>query len=317
MTSLFHSRIAAFFYLCVISTSYPLASWLADKVDPLMTVLSRFWIAGLVLAAIYIVKSQRLPRLPQGSEWWRLLLLAAPLALYFISTFTAAKTQSPVVMAVLFTVAPLTPILVGFLRNKRAPWAVIIGMVLGACAAIYIAIGKQQSALGLTQTDPWLLIYCLSCLLFTANPVLIKSYGQGMPLLWRSVWILLLSGIVMAIVFAFSELTSLQIINPQVPSLDAWMAIIWIGVICTAIPMFLYQYAAHALGTIELGGWHYGLPVLVLIEQMFLAGREINQNEILASGLIILALILIMLPSQEKAAKEQTGELKQASCSNG
>lgn len=296
MTSLSKARSATALYLVVISSSYPLASWLADKVDPLMTVLCRFWIAGAALGVIYIARNTKLPKLPQKDEWWRLLLLATPLALYFISTFTAAKTQSPVVLAVLFTIAPLTPVLVSFLRQQRASAQIVLSMFLGAVAAIYIAVGGSLEALNQAKGEPWLYIYILSCLLFTANPLLIKTVGRGMPLLWRSVWILLLSGAVMLSVLIISLAFDLKLIQTNVPSSDAWFAIIWISVICTAAPMFLYQYAAHSLDTIELGGWHFGLPVLVMLEQSIWMGRGLTSGEIIAALTIILALALLTTP---------------------
>ncbi len=296
MTALPKARFATSLYLLVISSSYPIASWLADKVDPLMTVLCRFWIAGAALGLIYLVRNTKLPTLPKGSEWWRLLLLAAPLALYFISTFTAAKTQSPVILAVLFTLAPLTPILVGFLRNQRAPTQIIVSMLLGAGAAIYLALGGNFDSLHQTKDEPWLYIYILSCLLFTANPILIKTFGQEMPLLWRSIWILLLSGAVMLVVLLISLTFKLELIQTAVPSTEAWVSIIWISLVCTAVPMFLYQYAAHSLSSIELGGWHYGLPVLVMLEQAIWVGRGLSSNEISSALLIIIALVLLTTP---------------------
>ena len=296
MTNLFKARSATVLYLLVISSSYPLASWLADKVDPLMTVLCRFWIAGAVLGIIYIALNMKIPDLPKGSEWWRLLVLAAPLALYFISTFTAAKTQSPVILAVLFTVAPLTPILIGFLRQQRASVQVTLSMLLGATAAIYLAIGGDLESLNQTKKEPWLYIYILSCLLFTANPLLIKTVGINMPLLWRSVWILLLSGVVMLAVLLISLTFNLELIHTEVPSTEAWTSILWISLVCTAVPMFLYQYAAHSLSSIELGGWHYGLPILVMLEQAIWVGRGLSSNEISSALLIIIALVLLTTP---------------------
>lgn len=296
MTNLLKARSATVLYLLVISSSYPLASWLADKVDPLMTVLCRFWIAGAVLGIIYIARNMKIPALPKGSEWWRLLVLAAPLALYFISTFTAAKTQSPVILAVLFTVAPLTPILINFLRQQRASMQVTLSMLLGAGAAIYLAIGGDLESLNQTKEEPWLYIYILSCLLFTANPLLIKTVGINMPLLWRSVWILLLSGVVMLAVLLFGLAFNLETIQTQVPHSDAWLAIVWISIVCTAVPMFLYQYAANTLNTIELGGWHYGLPVLVILEQSLWMNSALSSGDITASIAILSALLLLTIP---------------------
>lgn len=296
MTTLLKSRSAASLYLLAISTSYPFASWLADKVDPLMTVLCRFWIAGVALGLVYIGLNARLPKIPQGSQWWRLLILAAPLALYFISTFTAAKTQSPVVLAVLFTIAPLTPILIGFLRNQRAPTQIIISMILGAGAAIYLALGGTLESLNQTKGEPWLYIYILSCLLFTANPLLIKTIGQDMPLLWRSVWILILSGCVMLFVLLAGLAFKFELIQTSVPNTEAWLAILWISITCTAAPMFLYQYAAHSLSTIELGGWHYGLPVLVMLEQSLWMNAALSIGDITAAGIILVSLILLTTP---------------------
>lgn len=296
MATVTQARSATLLYLLVISSSYPLATWLADRVDPLMTVLSRFWIASAVLFLIYIFTKQRLPSLPKGSEWWRILLLAAPLALYFISTFSAAKTQSPVVLAVLFTVAPLTPVLVGFLRKQNASLQIIIAMFLGASAAVYLALSRGSTNLGDTQIDSWLLIYCLSCLLFTANPALIKNFGSGMPLLWRSFWILLLSGIIMLMMTGISSVFNLGLIDTSVPDLNGWFVLIWIGIICTAIPMFLYQYAAHTLNTVEMGGWHYALPVLVMIQQTMWLQGSLSSGEVGASMVITLALLLLTVP---------------------
>ena len=60
--------------------------------------------------------------------------------------------------------------------------------------------------------------------------------------------------------------------------------------------MFLYQYAAHSLDTIELGGWHFGLPVLVMLEQSIWMERGLTSGEIIAALTIVLALALLTTP---------------------
>ena len=100
----------------------------------------------------------------------------------------------------------------------------------------------------------------------------------------------------MLAVLLISLTFKLELIQTAVPSTEAWVSIIWISLVCTAVPMFLYQYAAHSLSSIELGGWHYGLPVLVMLEQAIWVGRGLSSNEISSALLIIIALVLLTTP---------------------
>lgn len=301
MSDRLNGHLAMFTYVLFISTSYGLATWLADYLAPLVTVFMRFFLATATFLFIFLQMERRLPTLPGASAWWRITVMSLPLTIFFVAMFFAAEVHSPVLLASIFTLVPITSAALAAILGNGPTGHTWLALTVGSLAALYLVLSGGDGSTSLSgQLDWTLTLYLISCLLMAANPLLIPKLGQGLPVVWRTFWMLALASAMTLLLIAVLPAEMSQISVPQW-NWQLIMVLIWIGVGTTAATSFLYQFGAMKLTTAEVGSWNFSLPVVVLIETSLVFNHWPTTDRIMAASLACVAILLVVRQTRRQA----------------
>lgn len=252
----------------------------AQEISPLVLATLRFLIGSLALIPIALARGG-IGRLPRPVPWVPFILMAATGIAGFAVTFTyglvyGSAAQGALIYAALPAAIAVAAVLFLKERPSKRRVAGIVLSVVGV--ALLIVAGEADSG----SPDPVLgALWMLGAIAaWTAYTVLGKRLAHADHIV--SITVISVIGTVMLLPAAGMELAQTPWTNP---SLGSWLAVLFLGIVASALAYIAYNYALSELDASLVGVYTNLDPIVgVLIAVLFF-------GEILHSGQIVGGLI--------------------------
>ena len=250
-----------------------------DGMSPLFVSCGRAVVAAVLAAAALAITRQRLPR---GSQWARLAVVAAgvvvgfPMLTSFALTTTSAS-HSVVVIAVLPAVTAVLAVLRGHERPRVSFW---VTAALGAIAAVGFAAVQGGGLGGLHGSDLLLLGAVLACGIgYAEGGLLARELGA-----WQTIsWALVLAGLPMALLTGVSVMQ-----DPPTGTPVDWALFGYLGVVSMFLGFFAW-YRGLAIGPMaQVSQVQLVQPVLGICWAALLLHEQITWATVLGGTAVIL-----------------------------
>ncbi|GAA5193806.1 DMT family transporter [Ferrimonas gelatinilytica] len=282
-----HAHLALLLYALLISTSFPLASYLGERYPPLLTTLLRFILA----AAGFVLLMARARQL----QWpgWRALgryaLISLPLTGFFLLMFRAGQSATPLAMGSLATLVPLLSCLLGWLCWRVAPTAQrLLALTLGALGAIWVLTAGDLTQLGADGWPEGNSEFLLACGLMAGYPLTLKQLHRGEPMLTITGWSLITGTGWLLLAAGFDP-------PPwRWPDGGSLLAILWLALFTTMLTFYLFQAASLVVGGSSAHAYSLLMPALVLMLEAAIGQRVPHWSLLPGLALTLLALAWLL-----------------------
>ncbi|WP_169628103.1 DMT family transporter [Ferrimonas senticii] len=258
MSATTRAHLYLLLYAVLISSSFPLANYLGQSYPPLLTTLLRYLLAALGFIVLLAVRGQLRPI--SCSDFGRYLLISAPMVGYFLLMFVAGSSSSAVAMSALSTSIALFSLLFAWLgwRQPMAPRRLLM-LLLGVAGALWIISGGNPLALGQQSWPIGNSVFVLACALMGLNPLVIRHWHRGEPMLQLTAWSIIAGTLLLAI--------GTLLWQPPLswPDHNQWLAIGYLATISTMVTFFLFQSASLVVGGSSANAYGLLAPALVFI----------------------------------------------------
>jgi drug/metabolite transporter (DMT)-like permease len=249
-----------------------------DGMSPLFVSCGRGVVAALLAAAALTITGQRLPR---GTQWARLAVVAAGVVVGFpvltsLALATASASHGVVVIAVLPAVTAVLAALRGRERPRVSFW---VTAALGAAAAVGFAAVQGGRLGGLHGADLLLLGAVLACAVgYAEGGLLARELGA-----WQTIsWALVLAGLPMALLTGLSLVQS----PPTGTPLD-WALFGYLGVVSMFLGFFAW-YRGLAIGPMaQVSQVQLVQPVLGICWAALLLHEQLTWPTVLGGAAVI------------------------------
>ncbi|MGM7699836.1 DMT family transporter [Microbacterium sp. A84] len=241
-----------------------------------------------VVAALLAIAALRLTRqrMPQGTQWFRLAIVAGGVVLGFplltsYALTTASASHSAVVIALLPAATAVMTVLRGKERPSRSFW---IAAALGAVAAIGFALVQSSDIVGLSWSDLLLFAAVIACAIgYAEGGLLSRELGS-----WQTIsWALVVASPLTLI------LTGLAIIqHPPTGGVIEWGAFGYLAVVSMFFGFFAW-YRGLAIGPMaQVSQVQLAQPVMTICWAALLLGEQIGWPTILGGAAVIACALL-------------------------
>ena len=246
--------------------------------SPLFVSCGRAVVAAALAAVALTITRQRLPR---GTQWARLAIVAAGVVVGFplLTSFalqTASASHSAVVIALLPAATAVLAVLRGHERPRASFWVMA---ALGAIAAVAFAAVQGGGFGGLHGSDLLLLAAVVACAVgYAEGGLLARELGA-----WQTIsWALVLAGVPMMLLTGVSIAQDL----PSGSPLD-WALFGYLGVVSMFLGFFAW-YRGLGIGPMaQVSQVQLVQPVLTICWAALLLHEQLTLPTLLGGAVVI------------------------------
>ena len=276
------------------------ASFVATKIslqytDPTTVVWLRFTMGVVILGLVVIANRQF--ALPKGKDWAYFAVLGF-LGITFHQWLqsTGLQTAQATTTAWIITSTPIFIALLGLiLLQERLALYQVVGILLATVGVLLVVTKGDLATLAAgrfgTPGDFLVMISAINWAVFStlSRPGLKKHpatlmmfYVMGFGWLFTSILFFATSG------------------SKQVSSipLDGWLAILFLGVLCSGLAYYFWYDALKVLPVAQTGAFLYLEPIITVIVAALLIGESILLATVVGGIVILVGVWLVNRPSQ-------------------
>ncbi|TFZ00173.1 DMT family transporter [Ramlibacter humi] len=264
---------------------------------PMPTAALRVAIASAFLLPLVLLRGLG----PELKKHWRKIFVvgvlnsAIPFALFAFAVTTITTGLS----AILNATVPLFGALVAWvwLKDRPAP-ARALGLAIGFAGVAMLAWDKASFKAGADGIAPgWAVLACLGATLFYGIAAsCTKKYLSGLSPLVTATGSQLGATVALA-------LPALWHAPAKMPGMQAWLAMLALGVICTGVAYILYFRLIEQAGPARALAVTFVVPVFAVIYGVLFLGEAVTAWMLLCAAVIVcgtaLSTGLLKLPSRE------------------
>ncbi len=247
-------------FAVLIAGSFSIGHAAASEITPVALNAIRFVLATLFMGCAVIVLQKRLPRPPPSI--WRVALLGALMATYFILMFAALRLSDPVSTAAVFTLIPFMSAVFGwlFLRQVTRP-TVFTSLIIAASGSIWVIFRGDINSILAFDVGRGEMIFFVGCACHAAYAPLVKKFNSGVAVIEFTFWTLVATTFWILVV-GFRDI----VITPwsSLPNI-VWWAIAYLSVFTTAITFFLVQFGSMRLPSSKVLSYGYLTPGAIIV----------------------------------------------------
>ncbi|MHB8757230.1 MAG: DMT family transporter [Bacillota bacterium] len=254
------------------------------EIDPMGLAALRFFVACLVFVPVIIGYHFRGERLTLAELPSFLVLGLLGVTTYFWLQFAGIRHTTATNVALLITLTPVWTSLLGrFFLGEELGGRRVTGIALAFAGAIVVAT-RGRFSLSAGREDLIGALYILSnTLAWSVFTTLGRSALQRRPALFVTAWVGALGTLMMlpALVYVGEFRGGVH--------LDAktWTAVIYLGVICSALGYFLWYYALKQVRASLAAGFLYLQPLVTIALSRVLLGETLTVPTVVGGAAII------------------------------
>lgn len=263
----------------------------AAALSPTLLATVRFVLASILLAPALVRQHIRVRPFQPRDLWLFLLLGQLSISAYFWLQYNGVRLTNAGIAAII--VVGLTPLATLAISRVllREPLGTrrTLGLLLGV---VGVAVVVSQSGLHLQARGDFLIgALCLAAdaLLFALYTTLIRGVRSRYPPLTITAGMILggtLGLVLLALATGgWSQLTRLSAIQ--------WLAIGYLGVVCSVFAYLCYNYALARLEASRAAVWIYLEPPIAVLLGALLLGEAISPPTIVGGLIIVISLVLV------------------------
>ena len=285
----------------IMFATWPVIGKIALRTLPSVSLVA-FRVAGAALAFVVLGKvTRRLDRI-QNRDWP--LLIASSLLGVVLNQWLFVKGLSltTVINATLLgTTIPIFTLLVSILlRNDRASWRRVFGIILAAAGIVYL-IGPGRADFSQSSRIGDLLIICNS-LCYGTYIAISKDLVSRYSALTVITWVFIV-GCVPTIPVGAQSLAQISLLN--VPAV-VWLAVVYIILVPTVGAYYLNSWALARVPPSTVAVYIYLQPLIAFALAPLLLGEKLSWRIVLASVLVFTGVIVVTRRARSQAIQKVT-----------
>lgn len=247
--------------------------------QPFTLALVRFAISSLLLLPVTLVREGR-PRFTRH-EWMRLLFSAlSGITLYFLFEYMGLQYTTASNASLVLSIIPVLTMALGAVRHRqRYPVGCWIGALLSLTGVfLVVRYGGSESAQNPLLGNTLLLGACLCWVLYIelTSSLLISHSSLSVTCYQGAI------GMLTLIPCALTELPKLQHLPPS-----AWLAALFLGIVCSALCYILYTHAMRYLKPLRTALFININPLSACLGGVLLLGETLNWQQLLGGAIIL------------------------------
>ncbi|GAB2876720.1 DMT family transporter [Uliginosibacterium flavum] len=233
---------------------------------------------------------------PQGRQWWLMLALGASGIFAYNAGFFAGLAQVPASRAALIVAASPVLTLCAVQWLQRARWAgrQVLGVLLSFAGAVIVVSHGQPLSLFAGAVGLGELYIFGAVLAWVVYTLLLRYRAQGIDALSLTFFSILCGTVMLAIPAGFEW----QAAGWHLPTLTAWGAMAYMGLLGTALSFVWYSQAVAEIGAARATQFTNLVPVFGVLLSALILGEPLLWAS-LGGGVLVLA--GVMLASRSSA----------------
>lgn len=289
MTEAGKGHLAMLAFSALVAGSFSLGALAAPLIDPAVMTAARFAIAAaLVGGAAWATGGVT------GALWcapWRLMVLGALMAAYFILMFEGLVTAAPVSTAAVFTLTPIMAAGFGWLlmRQRLTP-RMALALALGGAGALWVIFRGDLAALIALEMGRGEWLYFWGCAAHALYTPLVRRLNRGEGAL-AFTFGTLLAGCALVSLWAWPEIRATD--WAALPAI-VWITLAYVAVAASAVTFVLVQYASLRLPSAKVMAYTYLVPGWVILWELALGQGGPPLIVLAGMGATVLALWLLL-----------------------
>lgn len=284
------------FSTTLVSTSFIVAEFITDTLDPIALTFIRFLLAVLLLLPLIWVKHGLVISVPSLGRY---AAISGCLVLFFWAMFFSLRFTTSLNISVLFTLVPaISAVYAGIINRERLSLSLLLALIAGLIGAIWVIFEgdlQQLRALAWNRGD---LIFFGGCLAMALYTPLVKLLHRDEPMEVMTFWVLV-TGCLWLLPGTVKVLARVSLTG--VPS-STWLWIVYLALFSTVISFYSTQYATRIIGPTRTISYSYLYPLLVMVLN-YLLGRGWPPLLVIPGILLTLAAMLLLLPTPPETDK--------------
>jgi len=288
------AHLAMLAFSAMIAGAFTTGALAVPYIAPVPLNALRFLMATIVMGVVAFGLVRESPKLPPAP--WRMLVLGALNAVYFVSMFIALTMTAPVATSAVFTLIPLMTAGLGFfLLGQRVGALVLISLVLAGLGSIWVIFRGEVSAIAAFDIGQGELVYLVGCFCYALYAPLVRRFNRGESALVSSFWTLAAATVCIAL-FGLREIFATDWL--ALPAV-VWWVLAYLAIFPTAVSFFCLQYASLRLPASKVLAYGYLTPVFVIFYEGLL-GHGWASLSVAAGALVIVAGLVVLALTPDK-----------------
>ncbi|MDF2681471.1 MAG: transporter family protein [Brevibacillus sp.] len=268
------------------STSFVGTKMAYESFPPLTLGAARFIVASLVLGAFLLIKKEFV--LPPKKD----LLLMSISGLLGVTIYFAMENvgvQLTTASNAALIIASYPAITAGFevlLKRSRVSWIKVIGIVI-TIVGVYQISSSNEGGIGEGQLAGNILLIGAGVVWVFYNFItrrFVNQYSMITVSFYQTI-----SG-----TLAFIPLAVIERGKWQIPSLNSWIVMLYLGVFCSVIAFMLYNYALRKLSPSTAVTLMNLVPVFGVVFSWMILNEQIHASQLVGGMIVIVGVVLSM-----------------------
>ena len=218
--------------------------------------------------------------------------------IYFFFEATGLKLTSASSASLIIASIPVLTLLAELVFFRTAISVRQIAGIALSVLGVYIIVGRSPQGLGGPEGLTGNLLMLGACLSWVAYLLLSRRIPEGLPRLTvsahQNLW-----GALFLIPLAFLERRSWTWGSAVI-----WLNILYLGLFCSALAYFLYQYALKHLGSVVLSTWINLIPVVGAVGGVTVLGEKLAAAQLVGGAVVIAGVLAV---SWKRARRVEAG----------
>jgi drug/metabolite transporter (DMT)-like permease len=275
----------------LVAGSFALGTRMANLIDPGAFTALRFLLATMVVGVMAWLSGG--PDLRAFKAPWRVLVLGALIASYFVLMFEGLKSAPPVSAAAVFTLTPPMAALFGwFVMRQRTGPGVAAALAVGGTGALWVIFRGDWALLRAMAVGKGEAIYFAGCVAHALYAPMVRRLNRGEGAA-SFTFATLAAGTVLLAIWAAPAIraTDWLALPPIV-----WITLAYTVVAATAFSFVLLQYAALRIPAARVMAYTYLVPSWVILWEVALGAGWPAPWVAPGVAMTVVALALLLRP---------------------
>lgn len=281
-------KIALF---CVVwSLAFPVAKLAVADCPPLIMLVFRFLLAGLVMLALAGFRPGEFALTRRDLVAFAIIGIANN-ALFLGLGYIGLRTVSAGLGTLVISANPvLTAVLAALFLGERLTWRKVAGLVLGVGGVLYIVEHRLTGGAGHDSADGLIFTF-LSLLSIVGGTILYKKLApQGGMMIGNAVQNI--AGGLVLTPFAFTT----ESIADIVPGWRLVATVGYLTLLGSIVGYLLWQYLIRTMGATAASAYHFIMPPLGVLFSWMLLGEHVSKADIFGIVPVVIGIYLVTRP---------------------